>query len=152
MYLASGNNPAEALATEFSTLLDEAGATVAKEVVENVATDEYLAVGAKFARTDAVKPGERFVRVASAPEYLNFSFKSPGGALAQTYAFPEDVFQEIGQDPAALQDSGDLPGDPPVYYRVLTPPPGTAIQRGIVPGSQYGGRGGVPEVYFPEEF
>jgi hypothetical protein len=72
--------------------------------------------------------------------------------VARTYALPADVFQKIGQDPAALQDFGDIPGAPPVYFRVLSPPPRTAIQRGIVPGGQYRGRGGVPEVYFPEEF
>lgn len=92
------------------------------------------------------------MRVAATSEALNFSFKSPGGALARTYAFPEDVFQKIGQDPAALQDFGDLPGAPPIYYRVFSPPRGTIIQLGIVPGGQYGGRGGVPEVYFPDEF
>ncbi|HTS04333.1 MAG TPA: RHS repeat-associated core domain-containing protein [Candidatus Eisenbacteria bacterium] len=151
VYVASGGNPAQALATEFSTLLDEAGPTIAKDVVQDAATTD-LSVGAKFARTDVVKPGERFVRVAATPQSLRFSFKSPGGATAGTYAFPEDVFQKIGQDPAALKDYGDLPGAPPVYYRVFEPPPGTTIQRGIVPGGQYGGRGGVPEVFFPEDF
>lgn len=150
-YVASGGNPAQALAAEFTTLLDEAGAAIAKDVVQDAATTD-LSIGAKFAKTDVVKPGERFVRVAASPEALNFSFKSPGGALARTYAFPEDVFQKIGQDPATLQDFGDIPGPPPVYYRVFSPPPGTPIQRGIVPGLQYGGRGGVPEVYFPNEF
>jgi hypothetical protein len=29
---------------------------------------------------------------------------------------------------------------------------GTPIQRGLVPGGEFGGRGGVPEVYFPEGF
>lgn len=77
---------------------------------------------------------------------------APGGATAGTYAFPEEVFQKIGQDPATLKDLGDIPGPLPVCYRVFSPPPGTTIQRGIVPGGEFGGRGGVPEVFFPEDF
>lgn len=37
-------------------------------------------------------------------------------------------------------------------WRLLQPPPGTPIQRGIVPGGQFGGVGGVPEVIFPKGF
>jgi hypothetical protein len=66
--------------------------------------------------------------------------------------FPEEVFQKIGQDPATLKDLGDIPGPPPVYYRVFSPPPGTTIQRGIVPGGEFGGRGGVPGVFSLEDF
>jgi hypothetical protein len=150
VYVASGGNPVQALVTEFSTLLDEAGPIIAKDVVQEATQSEIL-VGAKYGRITQVQPGERFVRVAAKPEELNFSFKSPGGARAGTYAFPEEVFAKIGEDPKALQDFGDLPKIP-AYYRAFTPPPGTAIQRGIVPGGQFGGRGGVPEVFFPEEF
>jgi hypothetical protein len=66
--------------------------------------------------------------------------------------FQESTFEKIGTDPAALKNFGDLPGEPPQVYRVLEPPPGTPIQRGIVPGGQFGGEGQVPEVYFPEGF
>ena len=98
VYVASGGNPAQALATEFSTLLDEAGAAIAKDVVQDAATTG-LSLGAKFARTDVVKPGERFVRVAATPETLNFSFKSPGGALARTYAFPKTFSRRSAKTP-----------------------------------------------------
>ncbi len=32
------------------------------------------------------------------------------------------------------------------------PPAGTPVQRGIVPGGEFWGQGGVPEVIFPEGF
>jgi hypothetical protein len=92
------------------------------------------------------------VRVGASPENLNFTFETPGGVAPRTYAFPESTFEEIGQDPAALKNLGDLPGEPPTVFRVLDPPEGTAIQRGIVPGGEFGGVGGVPEVFFPEGF
>lgn len=48
---------------------------------------------------------------------------------------------------------GDLPGEEsPTVYRTLEPPAGTPIQRGIVPGGEFGRRGGIPEVFFPEGF
>jgi hypothetical protein len=96
--------------------------------------------------------GERFVRVGVRPENLKFTFDTPGGIRPGTYAFPESTFNEIGRDPVALKNFGDLPGEPPQVYRVLEPPPGTPIQRGTVPGGQFSGEGGVLEVYFPEGF
>lgn len=86
------------------------------------------------------------------PRNLNFTFETPGGVRAKTFAFPEETFNEIGNNPLKLKDLGDLPGQPPSVYRVLEPPPGTPIQRGTVPGGQYGGTGGAPEVFFPEGF
>jgi hypothetical protein len=74
------------------------------------------------------------------------------GVQPGTYAFPEAAFNAIGQDPAALKNFGDLPGKPPQYYRIIKPSPGTPIQRGIVPGGQFGGVGGVQEVIFPKGF
>ena len=53
---------------------------------------------------------------------------------------------------AALKNFGDLPGEPPTVFRTLEPPPGTPIQQGIVPGGEFGGLGGVPEVFFPAGF
>lgn len=59
---------------------------------------------------------------------------------------------EIGRDPAALKNLGDLPGALPQYFRILEPPAGTPIQRGTVPGGEFGGVGEVPEVLFPKGF
>lgn len=49
--------------------------------------------GAIDAPLDYTKPGETFIRVADNPAGLKFSFKSPGGAQARTYAFPEEQFR-----------------------------------------------------------
>jgi hypothetical protein len=51
-----------------------------------------------------------------------------------------------------LKNLGDLPGAAPQYYRILQPPAGTPIQRGIVPGGEFGGVGGAEEVIFPKGF
>ena len=91
------------------------------------------------------------MRVGAKPSELNFSFQAPTGVTPRTYAFPEETFRAIGENPLKLKDLGDLP-KVPQYYRILEPPPGTPIQRGIVPGGQFGGSGGVPEVLFPEGY
>jgi len=111
-----------------------------------------LSTGARDAPVVETQPGETFVRVGATPENLNFTFETPGGVRAGTYAFPESTFNEIGLDPAALKNLGDLPGEPPSVYRLLEPPAGTPIQWGVVPGGEFGGDGGVPEVFFPEGF
>jgi len=111
-----------------------------------------FARGASIQTPGVTTAGETFVRVGATPERLNFSFNGAGGALPRTYAMPEATFNAIGRDPAALQSLLDLPGSAPVYYRYLQPPPGTLIQRGIVPGGEFGGVGGVPEVRFPRGF
>jgi RHS repeat-associated protein len=108
--------------------------------------------GARDAAVTSTAQGERFVRVGAKPENLNMTFEHAGGTRAGTYAFPEKTYNAIGHDPALLKDFGDLPGSLPNYSRLLEPPAGTPIQRGIVPGGEFGGRGGVPEVFFPEGF
>jgi len=108
--------------------------------------------GAADAPIELTKQGERFVRVGARPENLKFTFGTRGGVQPGTFAFPEETFLKIGRDPAALKNFGDLPGAPPQFFRVLEPPPGTPIQRGIVPGGEFGGVGRVPEVKFPEGF
>jgi len=117
-----------------------------------VATEETVSAGARDAAVETTQAGERFVRVGARPQNLNFTFDTPGGVRAGTYAFPEETFNQIGFDPAALKNFGDLPGEPPTVYRTLEPPAGTPIQRGVVPGGEFGGEGGVPEVFFPEGF
>jgi RHS repeat-associated protein len=112
---------------------------------------EGVACGARSAAIELTGPGERFVRVAAKPSELNFSFRAPTGVTPGTYAFPEETFLSIGRDPARLADLGDLP-KLPEFFRIIEPPVGTPIQRGFVPGGQFGGIGGVPEVYFPEGF
>lgn len=111
------------------------------------------AAGARSAAVEYTQEGELFVRVGSSPRYLKWTFESPGGVRPGTYAFPKETFDAIGPDAAALKNLGDLP-DPelPLAYRLLEPPAGTPIQRGIVPGGEFGGEGGVPEVKFPEGF
>jgi hypothetical protein len=109
-------------------------------------------VGARQAALSVTRAGERFVRVGETAESLKFTFLTPGGAAARTYAFPLDTFTKIGMNPVALKNLGDLPGGLPTVYRILEPPPGTLIQRGVVPGGVFGGAGGVPEVFFPVGF
>ncbi len=121
--------------------------TRVRQTSETEATD---AAGAINAPLDVTQAGEQFVRVGASPENLNATYDSLGGTLPRTYAFDKATFDWIGNDPAALKNLGDLPGAPPTVYRILEPPAGTAIQRGIVPGGVFGGAGGVPEVFFPE--
>ncbi len=111
-----------------------------------------FARGASVQTPGVTEAGERFVRVGAEPRNLRMTFDTPGGTAPGTYAFPESTFRAMGEDPSALRNLGDLPGDAPQYYRVLEPPAGTPIQRGIVPGGEYGGAGRVPEVIFPEGF
>ncbi len=126
--------------------------------VEAAKTPTYTQLEFPFARGARVQTpgvtaaGERFVRVGANPKNLKFTFKTPGGVQPGTYAFPESTFNAVGRNPAALKNLGDLPGAAPQYYRILQPPAGTPIQRGIVPGGQYGGVGGVEEVIFPGGF
>jgi hypothetical protein len=110
-----------------------------------------FAKGASVQTPGVTVEGETFVRVGASPVNLKFG-ATPGGIQPGTYAFPEATFNAIGEDPAALKNFGDLPGAPPQYYRILSPPAGTPIQRGIVPGGQFGGVGGVPEIIFPNGF
>jgi hypothetical protein len=131
----------------------EAGAEAATEGGEGVcAAAAEASTGARDAAVEATQAGERFVRTGTTPEQLNLTFETEGGVRAGTYAFPESTFAQIGEDPAALKNFGDLPGEPPSVFRILEPPAGTPIQRDIVPGSEFGGAGGVPEVFFPEGF
>jgi hypothetical protein len=111
-----------------------------------------FARGASIQTPGVTTAGETFVRVGAGPQNLKFGSSSLSGAQPGTYAFPEATFNAIGQNPAALKNLGDLPGTAPQYFRILQPPAGTPIQRGIVPGGQFGGAGGVPEVIFPKGF
>ena len=117
-------------------------------------TPTYTQMEFPFARGASVQTpgvttaGERFVRVAAQPRNLKFTFDTPGGVQPGTYAFPESTFNAIGRNPSALKILGDLPGASPQYFRIVEPPAGTVIQRGIVPGGEFGGIGGVEEVIF----
>ena len=111
-----------------------------------------FARGASVQTPGVTTAGETFVRVGAAPRNLKFGSTSLSGAQPGTYAFPQATFNTIGQNPASLKSFGDLPGAAPQDDRILQPPPGTPIQRGIVPGGQFGGVGGVPEVIFPKGF
>jgi hypothetical protein len=111
-----------------------------------------FARGASIQTPGVTTAGESFVRVGAGPQNLKFGSTSLSGAQPGTYAFPEGTFNAIGQDPALLKNLGDLPGAPPQYFRILQPPAGTPIQRGIVPGGQFGGVGGAQEVIFPKGF
>lgn len=110
-----------------------------------------FARGASVQTPGITAEGETFVRVGARPVNLKFG-ATPGGVQSGTYAFPEATFNSIGENPAALKNFGDLPGAAPQYYRILRPPAGTPIQRGIVSGGEFGGTGGVPEVIFPNGF
>ena len=113
---------------------------------------DVLARGAAVQTPGVTAAGERFIRVGANPNNLKFTFQNPGGVQPGTYAFPESTFNAIGNNPAALKNFGDLPGTAPQYYRILEPPAGTPIQRGVVPGGQYGGVGEAEEVIFPKGF
>lgn len=117
-----------------------------------VQTEFAFARGASIQTPGVTTAGETFVRAGAAPQNLKFGSTSLNGAQPGTYAFPEATFNSIGQSPTALKNFGDLPGAAPQYFRTLSPPAGTPIQRGIVPGGEFGGAGGVPEVIFPKGF
>jgi RHS repeat-associated protein len=117
-----------------------------------VQTEFAFARGASVQTPGVTTAGETFVRAGAAPQNLKFGSTSLSGAQPGTYAFPEATFNSIGQSSTALKNFGDLPGAAPQYFRTLSPPAGTQIQRGIVPGGEFGGAGGVPEVIFPKGF
>jgi len=97
-----------------------------------------------FARGAAVQTpgvttaGEVFVRVGA----------TKASTAAVGYATPLATFKAIGRNSSALKNALDLPGPAPKYFRYIRPRAGTPIQRGIVPGGEYGGQGGVDEVIF----
>ncbi len=131
-------------------LADRGGISAAERTA--VQLEFPFARGASVQTPVVTTVGETFVRVGAGPQNLKFGSTSLSGAQPGTYAFPEGTFNAVGQNPAALKNLGDLPGVAPQYFRVLRPPPGTPIQRGIVPGGQYGGVGGAEEVIFPKGF
>jgi RHS repeat-associated protein len=100
-----------------------------------------FARGAAVQTPGLTQAGELFVRVGATEESTIVTSGS--------YAMPESTFNAIGRNPSALKDALDLPGSPPKYFRYFSPRAGTPIQRGIVPGGQYGGQGGYDEVIFP---
>ena len=112
-----------------------------------VQTEFAFARGASIQTPGVTTAGETFVRAGAAPQNLKFGSTSLSGAQPGTYAFPEATFNLIGQSPTALKNFGDLPGAAPQYFRTLSPPAGTPIQRGIVPGGEFGGVGGVQKSF-----
>lgn len=118
-----------------------------------VAAETAAGVGARDAAIEATTEGQRFVRIGAGPRNLKWTFEHPGGTAPGTYAVPEDYFNSISHDPAYLKDVFDLPDTSlPQVYRVLEPPAGTPIQYGTVPGGEFGGVGGAPEVFFPKGY
>lgn len=118
-----------------------------------IAAETAAGVGARDAAVDATTEGQRFVRIGARPQNLKWTFEHPGGTAPGTYAVPEEYFNSISHDPAFLKDIFDLPDTSlPQYYRILEPPAGTPIQYGTVPGGEFGGSGGAPEVFFPKGF
>jgi hypothetical protein len=130
----------------------QAGKQALSSLAKSSASGEVYAGAARLAPIEVTRPGERFVRLGAEPRNLRWTFEHPGGVAPGTHAVPEEVFNQIGQDPSRLKDLLDLPGRPPTVYSILEPPAGTPIQRGVVPGGEYGGQGGLPEVLFPEGF
>ena len=106
--------------------------------------------GAKNAPLDWTGKGEMFARVSATIPGLKIS--STGGFLAGTFAFPLQTYLGIGWNPALLKDLGDLPGPLPKFLQITEAPECIPIRRGIVPGNEFGGRGGIPEVLFPFGF
>ena len=108
--------------------------------------------GARDAATTFTTEGEVFIRVGAQPKNLKMTVDGNTGTLPGTFAFPKTTFDAIGRNPVKIKDLGDLPGSAPQYFRELRPPFSTPIKRGTVPGGEFGGKGGVPEVLFPEGF
>jgi hypothetical protein len=107
-----------------------------------VQTEFAFARGASIQTHGVTQAGETFVRVGAS--------EASTGVRAGSYAMPEATFNALGRDPAVLKNALDLPGSAPQYFRYIRPPAGTPIQRGIVPGGEFGGVGGHPEVIFPK--
>jgi RHS repeat-associated protein len=106
--------------------------------------------GAKDAALDWTGKGEVFARVSATIPGLKIS--PTGGFLAGAYAFPLQTYLNIGWNPALLKDLGDLPGPLPKFLHIAEAPECIPIRRGIVPGGEFGGTGGIPEVLFPFGF
>jgi hypothetical protein len=51
-----------------------------------------------------------------------------------------------------VKGMGDIPGGKPNVLSIMSPPAGTPIKRGTVPGGEFGGAGGAKEVIFTEGF
>ncbi len=96
-----------------------------------------FARGASTQTPDVTRTGEVFVRVGATEES---TVPRSGG-----YVMPATTFNFFRRAPDLLKDSFDLPGSAPKYYRYIFPPAGTSIQRGIVPGKEFGGNGGYEE-------
>ncbi len=107
-----------------------------------VQTEFAFARGASIQTPGVTQAGESFVRVGATG--------ASTGVRAGSYATPEATFNALGRDPAVLKNALDLPGRAPQYFRYIRPPAGTPIQRGTVPGGEFGGVGGHPEVIFPK--
>jgi len=154
---ARGGPPVRAAETgqvspPLQTLATQPNSGIVQNTPPRIQLEFPFARGASVQTPGITTAGETFVRVGASFKELNFSFNGPGGTLPRTYAMPVTTFDAIGRDPAVLQSLLDMPGSAPLYYRYLQPPPGTLIQRGIVPGGEFGGVGGVPEVRFPNGF
>lgn len=107
-----------------------------------VQTEFAFARGASIQTPGVTQAGEVFVRVGAT--------EASTAVRAGSYAMPESTFNLLGRDPGVLKNALDLPGSAPQYFRYIRPPVGTPIQRGLVPGGEYGGVGGFPEVIFPK--
>jgi RHS repeat-associated protein len=144
--------------TEAKLLTTEMRAGEMATVGEVKSASTYVQIEFPFAKGASIqtpvltKEGETFVRVGAKPQNLKFGLTSLSGVQPGTYAFPQATFDAIGTNPIMLKNVGDLPGAAPQYFRTLSPPPGIPIQRGIVPGGEYGGIGGIEEVIFPKGF
>jgi hypothetical protein len=104
-------------------------------------TEFAFARGASIQTPGVTHAGEVFVRVGAT--------EASTAVRAGGYAMPEATFNALGRNPAVLKDALDLPGSAPQFFRYIRPPAGTSIQRGTVPGGEFGGVGGHPEVIFP---
>jgi len=115
--------------------------SAAKGTGQLVQTEFAFARGASIQTPGVTQTGEIFVRVGAT--------EASTAIRAGSYAMPEATFNALGRNPAVLKDALDIPGSAPQFFRYIRPPAGTPIQRGIVPGGEFGGVGGHPEVIFP---
>lgn len=105
---------------------------------------------ARHAETGVTEEGEQFVRIAAKTKGLKLT--PSGGVEPGTYAFPKSSFMQLLASPEGVKSLGDVPGGKQSVFSVLSPPAGTPIKRGTVPGGEFGGVGGAPEAIFPQGF
>ena len=110
-----------------------------------------FASGASIQTPGVTTAGETFVRVGAGPQNLKFRRHRSVGRNREPMLSRRRRLM-LWTRPGSAKESRRPAWCSARYYRILQPPAGTPIQRGIVPGGQFGGVGGAQEVIFPKGF